>query len=145
MRTINDHIVAGDETPQLKINVLDDPGQGGANHDYQTQGAYKKGDRIPIHSHLDDSIIQITGDGGTVLTLGRIRFQDGPIREVGLNGITEAALLAILIDRMRSFQSGPYACRENAIVLTHLEEALMWTQKRTRDRIQRGVEGTSQK
>jgi hypothetical protein len=37
---------------------------------------------------------------------------------------------------------GTYACKENACALTHLEEALMWLQKRTRDRMARGVEGT---
>jgi hypothetical protein len=41
--------------------------------------------------------------------------------------------------------AGPYACRENAIALTHIEEALMWLQRRTVARIKRGVEGTNQK
>lgn len=53
--------------------------------------------------------------------------------------------MAVQIDRLRSFQKGQYACRENAIALTHMEEALMWLQKRTRDRLARGVEGTSAK
>ena len=53
--------------------------------------------------------------------------------------------MAIQIDRLRSFQAGLYACRENALALTALEESLMWLQKRTRDRFARGVEGTSQK
>ena len=62
-----------------------------------------------------------------------------------MNGISQEALLAILIDRLRGFQSGQYACRENAIALTKLEEATMWLQKRTLDRVRRGVEGTSVK
>lgn len=49
------------------------------------------------------------------------------------------------VDRFRGFQKGPYACRENALVLTHLEEALMWMQQRTIARIKRGVEGTHEK
>lgn len=73
-------------------------------------------------------------------------FQSKPIQSPeDYNGITNEALLAVLIDRMRGFQSGQFACRENAIALTHLEEALMWLQKRTRDRMARGVEGTHQK
>jgi hypothetical protein len=71
-----------------------------------------------------------------------ILFQNGPIPEKGTNGVTHEALLAILVDRMQGFQKGQYACRENAIALTHLEEALMWLQKRTRERVARGVEGT---
>jgi hypothetical protein len=43
------------------------------------------------------------------------------------------------------FQSGEYACRENAIALTHIQDAMMWLQKRTRDRMARGVEGTNNK
>ena len=71
-------------------------------------------------------------------------FQQGPIGEVGVNGVTHEALLAILVDRMRSFQAGPYACRENALVLTKLEEAQQWLLSRTRARMVRGVEGTHQ-
>lgn len=56
--------------------------------------------------------------------------------------MTHEALLAILIDRMRSFQAGPYSCRENALALTKLEEAQMWLLQRTRARMSRGVEGT---
>jgi hypothetical protein len=72
-----------------------------------------------------------------------IKFQRGPIKEVGVNGVSNEALLAILIDRMRGFQSGPFACRENACALTKLEEALHWLHSRTRSRVARGVEGTN--
>jgi hypothetical protein len=51
-------------------------------------------------------------------------------------------LLAIVVDRMRDFQRGAYACRENAIALTKLEEAQHWLHARTRGRVARGVEGT---
>lgn len=69
-----------------------------------------------------------------------IQFQKGPRNVVGSTpGMTEAALLVILIDRLRGFQAGPYACRENAIQLTHLEETLHWTKARADAR--RGVLG----
>ena len=51
-------------------------------------------------------------------------------------------LLAVLIDRLQAFQTGPYACRENALALTHLQDAQHWLQHRTRARMARGVEGT---
>jgi hypothetical protein len=52
-------------------------------------------------------------------------------------------LIAIVIDRLRGFQSGPFSCRENALALTKMEEALHWLNARTRDRMERGVEGKS--
>ncbi len=71
-----------------------------------------------------------------------LHFQNGPIGEVGVNGTTHEALIAIVLDRLRAFQSGPYACRENLLAITKLEEALMWLHKRTQNREARGVEGT---
>lgn len=43
------------------------------------------------------------------------------------------------------FQSGEFACRENACALTHIEEALMWMNRRVEDRIERNVLGTNNK
>jgi hypothetical protein len=51
-------------------------------------------------------------------------------------------LLAIVADRLRSFQKGQYACKANACALTHIEEAQHWLQQRTIERMRRGVEGT---
>jgi len=130
MREITDHKLNG-LNDALHIIVTDEPGQGGANHEYE------------IH-------LTATPDAGTPkITAERwqqnISFQNGPILEAGINGISGEALVAIVIDRLRCFQAGPYACRENAIALTKLEEAMMWLQKRTRDRLARGVEGTNAK
>lgn len=131
MRKLTDHIVEGDSVNhQLAIEVMDEPGAGGANHQYQI--VQPKTENDPPNAQ---SLSGITFIG----------FQNGPIKEAGVNGVTQEALLAISIDRLRSFQAGPYSCRENAIALTHLEEALMWLQRRTRARIARGIEGTNQK
>lgn len=107
----------------LTIEVLDEPGQGNACHDYE--------------------IRLVVGEGS--IHICEIKFQNGPIQEVGFNGISNEALLAIVEDRLLGFQSGQYACRENACALTKIQEAMMWLQKRTRDRMLRGVEGTNQK
>ena len=48
-------------------------------------------------------------------------------------------LIAMVIDRLQSFQESEYKCRENAVAITKLEEALMWLRKRTQDREDRGV------
>ena len=60
------------------------------------------------------------------------------------NGTTNEEVLSMLIDRMNYLQ-GKFPCRENAIVITKLEESLMWLNKRTSDRQKRNVEGTNKK
>lgn len=74
--------------------------------------------------------------------LGVIHFQEGPIKECGVNGVCNEDLLNIVIDRLEHFQNSEFNCRENAIAITKLEEALLWLRKRTMSREQRGVEGT---
>lgn len=123
MRTITDHIVEGDSANhQLTITVTDEPGAGGANHAYLIGHDSEK-------NNWHDAI----------------RFQNGPIKECGVNGVTQEALLAIVNDRMRSFQAGPFACADNAEALVHGEVMLECLQRRTKSRLARGVEGTHQK
>lgn len=57
------------------------------------------------------------------------------------DGTTNEELLSILINRLQFLQSKA-PCRENAIVITKLEESLMWLEKRQKDRAERGVLGT---
>lgn len=82
-------------------------------------------------------------DGGLINVVERceINFQNGGLKEVGPNGITDQALIAVVLDRLRSFNDGPYRCRENSMMITKLEEALMWGEKRGNDRARRNVEG----
>lgn len=56
------------------------------------------------------------------------------------NGTTNEEVLEMLINRMQYLQD-KFPCRENALVITKLEESLMWLNKRTQDRMKRGVEG----
>lgn len=152
MRKLTDHKVNG-LNEALNIDVLDEPGAGGACHQYQISwGDVRRGPR-PTIDELEKILatdshakISMMPDGSvSVGNTTLIAFQNGPIKEAGVNGISQEALLAIVIDRLRSFQAGQYSCRENAVALTHCETALMWLQKRTRDRMARGVEGTSEK
>ncbi len=70
-----------------------------------------------------------------------LNFQNGPIQEHGVNGCQNEDLISIVIDRLQGFQSGKFACEENATALTKLEEALTTLQSRTNKRKARGVEG----
>lgn len=56
------------------------------------------------------------------------------------DGTTNEEVIEVLIDRLSYLQS-KFPCRENAIVITKLEESLMWLNKRTNDRMKRNVEG----
>lgn len=123
MRTITEHKV-NPANDRILIEVIDEPGAGGANHEY----------RVTLPPP-DNTI-------GVPIKSWQISFQNGPINEAGVNGLTQEVLLAIVADRLRSFQSGPYSCRENALALTKIEEAQHWLHSRTLARMQRGVEGT---
>jgi hypothetical protein len=127
MREITDHRV-NPANDKLTIEVLDEPGAGGACHYYDICG-FSTETNPSCESPVPYQRLPVI-------------FQNGPIGEAGVNGVTHEALLAIVIDRLRSFQAGPYACRENALALTKLEEAQHWLHSRTRARMARGVEGT---
>lgn len=118
-------------TIQKRNNLNDvyrcgDPGPGGAYHYYRVEWVANP-DVGMVHSQL-------------------IQFQCGPRKELLSNhGVLDTDLLEIVRDRLKCFQAGDYACRENACALTHIEEALMWMNKRVEDRAERGVLGTNEK
>ena len=70
------------------------------------------------------------------------KIQDGPIKENGINGcqVDEVIEVAKIII---SGLNEKFQCRENSMVITKLDEAIMWLKKRKEDRQMRGVEGTS--
>ncbi len=77
-------------------------------------------------------------------TIHYINFQDGPRKlETSKHGVLDSDLLEIVLHRMNGFQDGKFATRENALVITHIELALMYLNKRVEDRIERNVLGTN--
>lgn len=103
----------------LGIAAIDAPGAGGANHIYELRVGG------PDDATYDSFIF----------------FQNGTIAENGVNGVTEAALMAIIIDRLESFQEGPFACEENAAALNYANHTLHWLHQRTRRRLDQNIEG----
>lgn len=73
-----------------------------------------------------------------------LKFQNGPIKEAGLNGLTNEDLLLIVADRLRSFQESKFSCMENARALDSTIEALAHLNSRTQRRNTQGIEGTHQ-
>lgn len=72
----------------------------------------------------------------------KVKFQSGPIKEHGVNGVQVEDVLGVALDRIR-FLNAKQACRENACAITKIEEGLHWLYARTKKRQQLGVEGTS--
>ena len=108
-----------------KILIGDKPGQGNACHEYYIGRAGAKDEVVPVGE------------------FGHISFQNGPVKESGINGCHQEDILAIVIHRLQSFQKSEFVCRENALALTKCEEALHWLNHRTNERINRRVEGTT--
>jgi len=88
--------------------------------------------------------------GGYVEGVGiKINWQNGPLgrdaERIAPNGAFVETVIAAVVQRIEHYQTAnnkKFACRENAIAITKLEEALLWLNKRTQDREKRQVEGT---
>jgi hypothetical protein len=110
-----------------KLNTVvarGDKGNGNAYHEYQV-----------VFGDLE------SGKEGVLLN-----FQNGGRNiEDSIHGLTGEDLLEICRHRLQCFQTSEYTCRENAVALTHIEEALMWLNKRVEDRLERNVLGINSK
>ena len=118
MREINHHIdTFGAADVEITCDDID-PKAGGASHHYQIK----------------------IGD----VTVGSVDFQHGPRGTDGkLTGAIEAALAAILVDRLECFQSGPLPHESNERALNHFRTGLDILRSRTVERKARGVLGTN--
>jgi hypothetical protein len=85
---------------------------------------------------------EVIVSGKPAAALAEIHFQEGPIKECGVNGVMNEDLIAMVITRLEHFQKSEFACRENAIAIHELESAMLWLRKRTMGREKRNVEGT---
>jgi len=72
------------------------------------------------------------------------KIQNGPIKENGVNGCQVVDMIAVARHMIYGLNE-KFPCRENAITLTRLDEAILWQAQRTANREARGVEGTSNK
>ena len=104
---------------------------------------YRADDPDPIGVHHE---YFISASGSAAVDGWPVRFQKGPrLAPDSVPGVLDTDLLEIVRDRLTRFQASLTACPENEHALQHVEEALMWLNKRVEDRIERGVLGTMQR
>jgi len=89
---------------------------------------------------LAHSYVVVGADGRG--SLCDFEFQHGPVKEVGVTGVQNEHLLAILIHRT-TILNERFPCDENVLALRYMKLAINAFQSRTANRIQRGVEGTN--
>ena len=107
-----------------------DPNAGGASHRYDVLM------REPLTEQHSERLVRVA----------RIQFQHGPRHVDGSTpGCLDSVLLAIVLDRLRAFQAGPFPSRQNALVITKLEEALHWMHNRAHERARRQVLGKNER
>lgn len=80
------------------------------------------------------------GESQAFWEIVNLGFQNGAVKENGVNGITSEALLAILIHRTEQLNNR-FSCIENEEAIKHLKKALNAFESRTKERQKRGVEG----
>ena len=127
LRKINHPMIDGFTDEFLEVYAGPD-GAGGCPHYYQVRA--KEGVKL--------------GDD-TLPVVAEIFLQEGHPKEVGVNGIGVQTLLLIVQDFLQKAQEGEFRCRETAVTITKIEEAMQWNKQRELDRKQRGVLQTYQK
>lgn len=70
--------------------------------------------------------------------LATVDFQCGPIKENGVNGVSNEDLLLMVITRLQHFQQSKYACEENAEAIEGIMIAVEALRRRTNKRIEKG-------
>lgn len=94
-------------------------------------------DKSLIAAKIDPEYVRVVG------SLLQIQLQNGPVKEVGKNGEQITVLLEIF-HKMVTLLDEQYPCKENVHTLAHVEEAIRQQKLRTKNREERGVEGTNQ-
>lgn len=74
----------------------------------------------------------------------KFEIQSAPIGEIGINGCQAVDMLEYVKCLFQSLNE-VFPCRENALTITKIEEAIHWQEARTKDRMNRKVEGKNEK
>lgn len=110
-------------TSELTIRVADDADYGGA-HNYEFDNCLGWNDGMTAYDDSTQTIQFVQ------------KKEDGTI----IPGLQSEQLLIALIDRHEKLNK-KFPCYENELMITKLQEALMWQEQRLRNRVDRGVMG----
>lgn len=95
---------------------------------------------------IHDTVGDKPAGGKTTATGLEINWQNGPLVKDGEriepNGCFVETVIRAAANRLEYYQDTQFKCRENALAITKLEEALHWLQHRTEKREAKGIEGT---
>ena len=101
--------------------------------------------KVSGHTYELSNFINESEQGQTLQFVHKEPISEGSTElKLISDGTTNEEVIEVLIDRL-NFLQAKFPCRENAIVITKLEESLMWLNKRTADRLKRNVEGKHEK
>lgn len=106
---------------------------------------YEDHNGIAVNAISTENDVDVEGHNYQVLhgtTQSNIHFQHGTVTDNGLNGVTNEALLSILLHRLH-YLNDKFPCVENLLAIDHINNALCHLEKRTQSRIERGVEGVN--
>lgn len=135
---------------------------------YQEDGGWVTLQGIYGHEHFSENVLNIEASGidqksgavkrfvitgfnaqtndatmpGDNLTECVILMQNGLPSEVGANGVTADCLLKVVKELFEGYQSGPFACEENQVVINSVDRALNAIHQRYIRRVNEGTEGT---
>jgi len=96
--------------------------------------------KVPGHQYALSNFEDKDEEGQILQFIHKEPKQGTTEMETIMDGTTNEEVIEVLIDRLNYLQA-KFPCRENAIALTKLDEALLWLNKRTADRVKRNVEG----
>jgi len=88
--------------------------------------------------------IKNVSDEKGVAPIVSFTIQSDPVGEVGINGVQALDILKYSKNLFESLNEA-FPCRENALTITKIEEAIHWQEARTKNREKRGVEGKNEK
>lgn len=118
----------GSVQPHITVWACDEPGVGGASHEYDIVLTIPDPDNSGVMDSFKDVVT-------------KIKFQKGAIHEAGINGLTNEALLAVVQDRLNGFANGQFSNADTVEALQHVKLAVECLERRTRERAARGAEG----
>lgn len=87
-------------------------GPGGLRHEY-------------VYGHHENNY--------TFAVAGKLNFQKGHPDQHGINGLTLESVMGVCLQRLNSFQGGPYPSVHNATAIKHITCALEALQARQRE------------